>query len=355
VRLRGFAQCLPGLELLVADELRAIGIRPDKPTNGGVPFAATTRQVYAANLHSRCASRILLRVTKVPVRTFAELEELAHSIGWDAWVDRGATFRVTATRSRLHHTDAIAQRFSEVTGDGPQLVVIRLDHDHLQVSIDTSGEPLHKRGWRPDVAAAPLRETLAAAAIVASGWDGVSTLIDPFCGAGTIPIEAATMALALPPGRLRAFAFESWPSYEPGTWASVEHSARTAAAAAPVPPPIVGTDRDDGAVATTRANAELAGVGDVVAAGRASISDLAPPPAVSDRPGWIVANPPWGDRLRSGADLYARIGQVVRGRLEGWGVALVVGDPRMAEATGLNLEERLTSTAGGAPVHVFAR
>jgi putative N6-adenine-specific DNA methylase len=352
MRLRGFAQCIPGLEALVVEELRALGIHPDKPTTGGVPFPATARQLYAANLHSRCASRILLRVTKESVRTFAELEELARSIDWSAWVSDGATFRVTATRSRLHHTDAIAQRFTAVTGEGPQLVVLRLDHDHLQVSIDTSGEPLHKRGWRPDVAAAPLRETLAAGAIMAAGWDRTSPLIDPFCGSGTIPIEAATMALVLPPGRLRAFAFESWPSYEPGTWASVEHTARAAADAAPAPPAILGTDRDDGAVATTRSNAELAGVGDVVAVGRATISDLAPPPSAR---GWLVSNPPWGDRLKSGADLYARIGQVVRERLEGWAVALVVGDPKMAAATGLDLEERLTASAGGAPLHVFVR
>jgi putative N6-adenine-specific DNA methylase len=353
VRLRAFAQCLPGLEQLVVEELRALGVHPDKPTTGGVPFPATTRQLYAANLHLRCASRILLRVTKEPVRTFAELEDLARSIDWSQWVGAGATFRVTATRSRLHHTEAIAQRFREVTGDGSQLVVLRLDHDHLQVSVDTSGEPLHKRGWRPDVAAAPLRETMAAAALASSRWDRASPLIDPFCGSGTIPIEAATMALALPPGRLRAFAFESWPTYEPGTWASVEHSARQAADAAPAPPPIIATDRDDGAVATTRSNAELAGVGDAVASGRATISELTPPPVGG--PGWIVANPPWGGRLRSGADLYARIGQVVRERFEGWGVALVVGDPRMAEATGLDLDVRLTSGAGGAPIHVFAR
>ena len=356
MRLRCSAACAPGLEHLVVDELEALGVRPDRPAAAQVPFGASYRQLYLACLRSAVASRVQVRVARFPARTFAALEREAAAVDWSPWTAGGGTFRVVAVKSRLFHTAAVAERLQRAAGgEGATPFVVRLDHDHVTISADASGDPLHRRGWRLATAKAPLRPTLAAAALRSIGWDGATPLIDPLCGSGTIAIEAAGLAAGLAPGRLRPFAFQSWPCFAPGTWASVLGEARAAGRPAPSAA-ILASDRDGGACAAAAANAARAGV--PLDVRQQPLSDLDPP---AGPPGWLVANPPWGvrtgaDRDGSGADLrdlYAALGQVVRERLAGWGVALLVADPRLAQATGLPLAHRWSTLAGGTRIHLL--
>ncbi len=350
MRLRCSAACAPGLEHLVAAELEALGIRPDPPASAQVPFGASARQLYLACLRSAVASRVQVRVARFPARTFAALEQEAAAVDWAPWTAGGGTFRVVALKSRLFHTTAVAERLQRAAGgQGVTPFVVRLDHDHVTISADASGDPLHRRGWRLATAKAPLRPTLAAAALRTIGWDGTVPLVDPLCGAGTIAIEAAGLAAGLAPGRLRPFAFQSWPSFAPGTWASVEGEAR--AGVRPPTAAILAADRDAGACAATEANAARAGT--TVEVRQQALSALEAPPGP---PGWLVTNPPWGLRTGGGSDLrnlYATLGQVVRDHLAGWGVALLVADPRLAQATGLPLVHRWSTLAGGTRIHLL--
>ncbi|HEX7131621.1 MAG TPA: hypothetical protein VF228_03555 [Iamia sp.] len=363
--------CLPGLETLVAAELDELGIRNRPAGAGALAARVTTRQLYEANVRLATATRILVDAGDLTARSFAALEERIDAVDVDPFLDRRrpVRLRITSHRSKLHHTGAVEERLRRLLALGPppepgaldraQLVVVRIDRDHLSVRVDSSGAPLHQRGWRGPAGKAPLRETLAAAALAAVGWEPSQPLVDPFAGSGTIPIEAARRAAGIAPGADRRFAVEGWPSFAPGTWASVQASVRSdrRPAAAPVGPPIVARDRDAGAVAAAIDNAARAGVADRVDVAQASVSALEPPPGGG--PGWIVTNPPWGGRLGSGPgdlrDVYARLGQVVTERFGGWGLALLVPDVRLAHAAGVRGEPVWRSRAGPSPVHLMVR
>ncbi len=381
-RLRCFAVCAPGLEAILAGELRALGLRADRNDRGGVPFAATTRQLYAANLFLRTATRVLVRVASFAAPDFAALEREARRLPWDHWVADGSrvAFRVGSTASRLYHTGAIAERLAGVVpgvveqpggeGDddsgegaaaGRQLVLVRVVRDRVTISLDSSGEPLFRRGWRQATARAPLRETLAAAMILAAGWDGSTPLVDPLCGSGTIAIEAVLLARGIAPGGRRSFAFQRWPSFEPGTWASV--TGQAAAAARPDRAVVViAADRDPGAVRATLGNAERAGVAAAIDVRRAALAELTPPAAcdvsAAARPaGWLLANPPYGVRVGTGRDLrelYATLGTVVRRGFSAWGVGLLTADAALAAQSKLRLAVRFRTSNGGIPVRFLA-
>jgi putative N6-adenine-specific DNA methylase len=233
-------QCAPGLERFVRDELATLGIRVRATERGVLEYRGTHRQLYATNLWSRCAHRILVRLASFDAEGFADLERHARKVPWEQVLSPGhrAVFRVSTRGARLRHTTAIAERLSDVISDRfgqpaegvdapEQLFVARNVRDHFTISADSSGVALYKRGWRQQVAKAPLRETLAAAMLVAAGWDGSVPLVDPFCGSGTIAIEAALLACRQPPGAGRSFAFADWPSFQPGTWASLVGEARS--------------------------------------------------------------------------------------------------------------------------------
>lgn len=291
--------------------------------------------------------------------------------------------RVTAKKSRLYHSDAIAQRVAEaieravpgaqrVDGlardedemlDGEphalgvamdaanaQLVVVRFDHDRCTVSADSSGALLHRRGYRQAVAKAPMRETLAAAMLLAARYDASQPVLDPFCGSGTLLIEAAMLARRIAPGTWRSFAAERWPEVPAAAWA--EERARAAAQVLPTAPAaIVGADRDAGAVAAALANAERAGV-------RADIELLQRPLAATafpPGPGLLITNPPYGVRVSQRGplrDLYATLGRVLREHGRGWRLAMLSADRALEGHTGLRFAERLRTSNGGIPVRV---
>jgi putative N6-adenine-specific DNA methylase len=361
-----FAVAAPGLEPLVGDELRALGamypLELDEPEPGGVAFRTDLRGLYAANLHLRVASRVLVRIGAFHAAAFHELERHAARLPWGQFVaaGRAVEFRVTSRKSRLYHQDAIAERLmaavtargsgTPATDEPPQEFVVRLFRDECTVSADASGDLLHRRGYRLATAKAPLRESLAAAMLAAAGWPGTAPLVDPMCGSGTIPIEAALLARHVPPGLGRGFAFERWPGHDASAWSDVLALAR-ARMLSRAPAPILGSDRDAGAIAAAAANAERAGVALDIEWHRAAISAIEPPLG----PGWIVTNPPYGVRVgerRRLRDLYAQLGNVVRRRCPGWEVAFLSAHPELERQTGLPLTSRFVTENGGIRVRL---
>ena len=363
-----FVITAPGLERLAVDELKALGLGDARVVEGGATFAATRRTLYEANLHLRTASRVVVRAAEFGANAFHELERRAGKVPWEAFVspNAGVSLRVTCRKSRLYHSDAVAERvagaiMSRVRGvqvapaesDAPnQLILVRLLHDRCTISVDSSGALLHFRGYRQALAKAPLRETLAAAALLASGWGGDTPLIDPMCGSGTIPIEGALIARRIAPGLGRRFGFENWPDVDSGLWGDVVSAAR-ARVIARAPAPIVGSDRDAGAIRAAVSNAERAGVLDDVELSERPVSAIQP----SATPGWIVSNPPYGvrvgerDRLRN---LYAQLGNVLRAKCSGWRFALLSADSALERQLRLHLEPILQTSNGGIDVRVVA-
>lgn len=371
-RLAAFAVAAPGIEPWLTRELDTLEIDA-REEPGGVSFDATLDEIYRANLWSRLANRIIVRVADFRVRALGELSRRAGTIPWDEWLAAGARVRVRASarKSRLYHTGAIAERVlegiatrvrvqaarapanappaDEEDDDGAEpLLLVRIAHDVCTVSLDSSGALLHRRGYRQAVAKAPLRETLAAAMLAAAGWRPTEPLADPFCGAGTIPIEAAMLARDMAPGINRAFAFEHWPRHDAARWLAVRAEAhgrvRPGAGA-----PIFASDRDEGAVGAARDNAQRAGVQEDVQIVHAPLS-AAP---LGNANTWIVTNPPYGVRVGEAGrlrDLYAALGRVVREG--GHPLVMLSADSALERQLRLPLETVLSTKNGGISVAV---
>ena len=371
-----WAVTAPGVEPIVAAELRALGLVPGATEPGGVEFQAGGDDLVRALLWLRTANRVTIRMAEFRAAAFGELERHATKLPWRRLIPEGAAvhFRVTSKKSRLYHNDAIAERLeravlavvpgtravrapseAEALEDDltripeVQRVVVRVSRDIFTLSVDAAGALLHRRGWRQDVAKAPLRETLAATILEACGWDGSLPLVDPLCGSGTIAIEAALLARKVAPGRHRRFAAEAWPSLPPSLWAIGRADARSAERESATP--IAGSDRDAGAIAAAQANAERAGVGGAVEFTRATISGLVP----DDGEGWLITNPPYGARIgeRTGLrDLYAVLGRVLRERRPHWRLGMLSADRMLEGQMGIRLQEVLRTNNGGIPVRV---
>jgi putative N6-adenine-specific DNA methylase len=367
-----FAVTAPGLEQICSSELLALGIR-GKAEDGGVAWSGTIDSVAKANLWLRTASRVLIRVSEFRATAFYELELHAKRIPWSHYVAPGAQaeLRVTCRKSKLYHSDAVAERFmkaleskvkgaksatapdaddDETDAGEAQLFIARFVKDVCTVSVDSSGALLHRRGYRQQLAKAPLRETLAAAMLLGAGWNGETALLDPMCGSGTIPIEAAMIARRMAPGRKRSFAFLNWPSASEKSWTSLLAEAR-AGELSKSPVSIQGSDRDEGAIAAAQANAERAGV----------LADIdlrvLPVSAVEEAvsPGLVAINPPYGVRIGATnqlRNLYARLGDVVREKRAGWTLAVLSADRALEGQIRLPLKEKFRTRNGGIPVRL---
>jgi putative N6-adenine-specific DNA methylase len=377
--MRMFAVSAPGLENIVTSELHHIGNSDAMPVEGGVNFSGDLAGLYRANLSLRTASRIVVRVDEFHADSFHELERRAKRIRWDEYLHPGsrAQFRVTCRKSRLYHSDAVAQRFSEAVakrvkgvtvsaaaseavenGDGElsesspaQLFTVRLAHDNCVVSVDSSGALLHRRGYRQATGKAPLRETLAAAMVIGSGWDSCSPLVDPMCGSGSIAIEAALIARRIAPGMRRSFSFQYWPNYDSGILESLKREAAELAILGSNVV-IMASDRDDGVIEFARSNAERAGVLENIRIETKPISAMRPPHG----PGWIVTNPPYGVRVGDRGplrNLYAQLGNIARERAKGYTIALLSADAMLEASLRLSLAEVFRTRNGGIPVRLM--
>ena len=373
-RFELFASTAPGLESIAAGELKSFGVR-GRQEIGGVAFVGDLDGLYQANLWLRTASRVVARIGHFHASTFYELERRAKKLPWGRFLPASGEvrLRVTCRKSRLYHSDAVAERVlpvisesasreieagsdgsddeGEDTGSEAQLFIVRIVHDQVEISADSSGELLHRRGYRQEVAKAPLRETLAAAMVLASGWRRGEPLLDPMCGSGTIPIEAALIARGIAPGVQRKFQFMNWPTFDESRWKVAVDSARNAATSSTES--ISGTDRDAGAIGAARRNAERAGVADTTQFGEAPISEsIAHLEDAGKGAGWVLTNPPYGVRIGEGEDLrnlYARLGSELRTK-SGWRLGVLTSDTGLVGQTKLSMRSRFDTRNGGIPV-----
>jgi putative N6-adenine-specific DNA methylase len=353
---RYFAPCPRGLESALVAELSSLQAESIVAGEGGVAFAGNLTLAYHANLESRLASRILWRVGGGAYRHDHDVYELAYALDWPHWFRADRTLRVdvAATRSPLKSLefatlrikDAVCDRHRAHGGIRPSVSKDRPDvrvHAHLTANevtfyLDTSGEPLFKRGYRREAAEAPLRENLAAGCLRLGGWRPGGVLLDPFCGSGTIAIEAAWMALDVAPGLKRSFGFQKLAWYDGPTWQRIKQAARSrvrADAAAP----IFASDDDSAAIQRCQTNLAAAGVAGAVRAERADVLTRSPPAAE----GTIVTNPPYGVRLAQSealAELYPRLGDALKRRFAGWTAYILSGDMRLSKLIGLKASRR---------------
>ena len=363
-----FAVCQPGLEYIVAEELRSLGIANPKPIKGGVEFRGFLSHIYRVNLWSRTAERVLLRLPAFRAITFQELHHKAARVAWEEFLKPGSSVavRTTCRKSRLIHSDGVTARIVHGISDRlgktsaliatdeenqdarPNFIVVRVVDDLCQISLDTSGALLHLRGYRQATAKAPLRETLAATMLLASGWTPELPLLDPFCGSGTIPIEAALIARHMAPGRRREFAFFGWPQFDRAEWAALLDQADSAAIDR-TPASIQGSDRDDGAIAASSANADRAGVSAAIEFTARAVSAIEPQGV-----GHVITNPPYGQRVGEGdmRNLYAQFGKVLRTKCAGWRVAMLSSEVQWEHSTGLKFQPLLRFSNGGIKVRL---
>lgn len=358
-----FLVAAPGLEGVLLEEAREVGLPDPRGVEGGVEVGGGLDAGMRACLWLRTATTVRLRLGAFPARTETELKRGLGRIDWPGHLPRrgACALHATSRGSRLKHTGMLFDRVAAAAPAasfvrGTAGVHLRLDRDRAEVSLDLAGDRLHQRGWRREGGAAPLRETLAAGLLRLCGFGEDEAFVDPMCGSGTLAIEAALVATRTASGLGRAFAFEAVPAFDPRLWTRLQEEARAARRAARAP--ILATDLHPGAVGSTRRNAARAGVEDALRCERRDVKDAAPPEGAP--PGLLLTNPPYGARIgpRGGGDLaglHAAFGAAVSARFPGWRVAFVTSEPRLARATGLPLERRGALRNGGLPVGLFVR
>jgi putative N6-adenine-specific DNA methylase len=332
-QLQLFLPCAAGVEGFLADEVhRLTGLAGDDllTGRGGVTLRASWRDAMRLNLHSRLAQRVLVQLSHTPYRSEADLYEAGRAVAWEIWFTTRQTFKIEVTAQHsplkslnfagLKIKDAVADRFRDKGGERPSVdtqwpdvrIYAHLTSDHATLYIDTSGEPLFKRGWREDKGEAPLKETLAAAMIAASGWDATTPLYDPCCGSGTIAIEAAQAACNIAPGLLRRFGFEKLLPYQAHVWKALWEEAKAQQRAATAP--VFGSDVAFRMVDFAQRNAERAGVAAAVQLRGGDALQRMPP---SEQPGVMLVNPPYGERIEAAGVAGERSRATAGGRAQG--------------------------------------
>ncbi|MGQ0457534.1 MAG: THUMP domain-containing class I SAM-dependent RNA methyltransferase [Hyphomicrobium sp.] len=339
-----FLVCAPGLEKALFAEAREAGFASARYVPGGVTMTGGWPAVWRANLVLRGPSRVLARVARFRADQLSTLNKRTRRVDWASVLRADVPVRVEATcaRSAIYHSGAAAERIGKaisnalgapLSDDAGVLVKARIEDDVVTLSVDASGELLHKRGYKEAVNAAPMRENMAALFLRQCGYAGKEPLLDPMCGSGTFVIEAAEIAAALAPGRARSFAFEQLATFDAAAWREM----RAAIAAKAVAPAMTftGSDRDAAAIAISRANAERAGVSAFVDFKQHAVSALEAP---AGPPGLVIVNPPYGGRLGEAAKLtalYRALGQTLTAKFSGWRVGLVTTNANLARATRL--------------------
>ena len=354
---RFFAPCPRGLEAVLAGELSELGAGDIIAAEGGVGFSGPLRLAYAVNLHSRIASRVLWQVGAGRYRGEEDVYLGVNALDWPQLFDGALTIRVnvSAVRSPLNSLDfitlrikdAVCDRFRTLTGVRPNVDTAQpdvrihafLETERFTLYLDTSGEPLFKRGARQSAGEAPLRENLAAGILKLSGWTPDQPLLDPMCGSGTFLIEALQMAHGIPPGAQRNFDFEKLRGFDEASWKSI----KAAAEARPVPnpaPAIYGSDLYGDALKRARVNLATAGfAADAVSLKQANMLEISAPAAQ----GILVANPPYGVRIGEQDELaafYPQMGDVLKKKFAGWRAYLFTADLRLPKLIGLSPSKR---------------
>jgi putative N6-adenine-specific DNA methylase len=356
-RGRAVATTFPGLEQLCAQELSGLGLTVLDVSPASVTFASDREGTYRANLWLRTALRVLLPIAQFDAGGPDELYEYALMVPWEEWIGPTRTFAVDATvhsqyvshskYAALRVKDAVVDRLRDRSGRRPSVDVTRPDvrlrvtvrGRRVDLALDSSGEPLSRRGYRLRGGIAPLNEAVAAAVVLFSGWDATSHAVDPLCGSGTLLVEAALVACNIAPGSLgRSFGFMTWPDFDRVLWNRLVSEARIAIRQ-PRAGLIVGGDRSADAVAAARTNAERAGVSSYVQIRHASYQELAVPPP----PGVVLTNPPYGVRLDATrlAELYRGLGDRLKRAYGGYEAWILSGNLSALKSLGLRSVRRI--------------
>ena len=389
--LQLFLPCAAGVEDLLADEVhRLTGLAGDDLLvgRGGVVLRAAWREAMRLNLHGRLAQRVLVQLSHTPYGDEADLYEAGRAVPWEMWFTPRQSFKVEITAQHsplkslnfaaLKIKDAVADRFRDKFGVRPDVntqwpdvrVFAHLTATHCTVYIDTSGEPLFKRGWREDKGEAPLKETLAAAMIAASGWDASVPLYDPCCGSGTIAIEAAQIACGIAPGLLRQFGFEKLLPFQAHVWAGLKQEAQAQRRTAQVA--IHGSDITFRMVDFAMRNAERAGVAGIVQFRGGDALERMPP---TDTPGIMLVNPPYGERIEtagvagrhqggreraqtddasaSGADFFVQLAAHWKRHYAGWTAWILTPDLKLPTRMRLKESRRMPMWNGPIECRLF--
>jgi putative N6-adenine-specific DNA methylase len=366
-----FATCARGLEPVLADELRALDASEVEPGRGGVHFNGDQVLLYRANLWLRTAVRVLRPILEVAVASPEELYDAVRTVDWSQYLTPEHTLAVDCNvrDSAITHSkyaalkvkDAICDQFVERVGRRPSVDVsepmvglnLHVYRDEAVLSLDSSGESLHKRGYRPVQTKAPLNEALAAGLIYLAGWRRDAPFVDPMCGSGTLPIEATWMALGRPPGLTRRrFGFQGWMDFDIALWAELRDAARRGVRKQ-LEAPVLGYDVRQDAVAFARGNARAAGVGHLIRFERKDLADFRPP---TGPPGTLLCNPPYGERIgeeRELEPLYRLLGEVLRERCRGWRDFVFTGNRKLARHIGLEPAGRTPLYNGRIPCQLL--
>lgn len=347
---------------MLAAELEGFGARKVRQGRGGVHFLANLDEAMRILVQTRIAMRVMYPLLEAEAHGADGLYDAVGSIAWEEWLDARSTFAVEATLRESEHThsgfvalkakDAIVDRLRRVRGSRPDVdthnpdvqVVVYLSKTLLSVSLDLCGEPLFKRGYRLESTTAPMKETLAAAMLLSLGYDGSEPLVDPMCGSGTLAIEAGYLATRRAPGLKRSFGVERWPGLGTQAKKILETAKREAhALIVPAKEPIIARDRDPDALAATRRNVVAAGLSTVVRIEEADAT-RAPPPEC--RPGLVISNPPYGDRLTAGGQkgmktFYYQLGEAFS-RWPHWRLAFLDGNGAFESAFHHRPNKRVT-------------
>ncbi len=356
-----FAIVQPGLEPVLHEELSELGIT-STIVEGGATFPVSVGALHRVHWWGRIATRVWVRLGRFPAVTLDALAAGVRRLPWDRFVRsrQGLDVRVTAHASRLRHRDRVGKKVQlaiedsvrgrsrrPVRGPRPPVaqVLVRIVDDVVEVSVDASGDALYRRGWRRDVGEAPLRENVAAAVLRFAGWQPTEPLVDPMCGSGTFPIEAATIALGLPSGKGRRFAFESWPEHDAESWNRFRREPHRGGAE----PRVQGSDRDERVIRAARSNADRASVGSKV---RLGVCDVASVERPAGPPGLVVCNPPWGERIKGVRAAWRDLGRTLREQFGGWRVALLVPRDQCLRDAGISLPKVAAVRVSGLRVSV---
>jgi putative N6-adenine-specific DNA methylase len=329
-----FATTTKGLEEVLAEELKNLGVREIVPASGGVSFSGSLRDGYRACLWLRTANRVLQPIASFPCPSQEALYEGVYALGWEDLLTTKMTLAVDAnlrdsaiTHSRfaaLKTKDAIVDNLRDKYGERPNVdarnpdlrVNLHLARNHCTISLDLAGTGLHRRGYRRDPTIAPLKETLAAGLVALTGWDQATHFVDPMCGSGSLPLEAAMLASNAAPGLLSpSFGFQRWLNFDTSVWGELLEEAEQLQTSLPANL-IFGSDRDKRAVDLARRNAESSGIGSQI---RWFYSDFAKLEAPADH-GTLICNPPYGERIGEEAELeafYRKIGDTLKQNWKG--------------------------------------
>jgi putative N6-adenine-specific DNA methylase len=367
---RYFATVARGLEVLAAQELEQLGAHAVTPGFCGVAFEGDHALLYRANLWARLPFRILVKLKTFPCQDAQDLYLGIQTLDWSQYLTPDFTLAVNATgkNQNLNHThftalqvkNAITDRQQETFGDRSNVdtqkpdvrINVFIDRDLCTVSLDSSGNSLHRRGYRSAVGAAPLKESLAAALIQLSGWQPEQAFYDPLCGSGTLPLEASLKALNIAPGLFRdRFGFETWPDFDLSLWEQLLQKAESSRKES-LTASIGGSDRDGGVVEQAITNAQHCGVGDQVWFAEIDLADVSAP-ATS---GVLFCNPPYGERLGQEIDLgafYQLLGDVLKQRFKGWTAFILSGNKELSQSIGLKSSQRIPVYNGSLPCQLL--